>query len=189
MFKRLFFSIDIPDTVKKEIIFYKKELENSLNRGVRWVKDENLHITLLFLGQVEENTVSKLFKKVGTIKEKSFDVNIESVSYFPRGKTNAKLIWITVKSSGIRNLERRISEVIFPDFDIKKEQNYIPHITLGRIKQWDFRKLPVYQIPNLNDNLNLNFNITSFNICESKIKRDGPTYHILKTFNLNDDKK
>jgi RNA 2',3'-cyclic 3'-phosphodiesterase len=189
MFKRLFFSIDIPESAKKEIIFYKKELENNLSRGVRWVKDENLHITLFFLGQVKEDLIGKLFRKVKEIKEKPFNVIIESVSYFPKKKTNAKLIWITIKSEGIERLEKRINEATSPDFQVKSERSYIPHITIGRIKQWDFRKLPIYEIPKLNDNLNLNFNVTSFNICESKIKKEGPTYHVLNSFNLNDEKK
>jgi RNA 2',3'-cyclic 3'-phosphodiesterase len=189
MFKRLFFSIDIPDDIKKEIVFYKKELESSLGEGVRWVKDENLHLTIIFLGQVKENKIDDLFKKVEKVKGESFYVTTEDISYFPKEKTSAKLIWITVKSESIKILEKKINKVLFPDFLVRKEKSFIPHITLGRIRQWNFRKLSSHEVPELNDNLNLKFNVTSFNLCESKIKKGGPTYHILKSFILDNGKK
>lgn len=189
MFKRIFFSVDIPDEIREEIIFYKRELENDLSRGVKWVESENLHVTLLFLGEIKEYLIEELFGIVESVQEESFTVTIEKSSYFPRDKTRARLIWISVKSKGIEKLEKRINELISLKLQVKNERIYLPHITLGRIKQWDFRKLPSYKIPRLGENLNLNFKVTSFNICESKIKKEGPTYHILKSFNLVDGKK
>jgi len=184
MFKRLFFSINIPDNAKKEIILYKKDLEKNLKRGVIWVKDENLHVTILFLGQVKENSVDRLFKNLEDIKEKPFEVTCGNVSYFPKEKTNAKLIWINIESPSVKRLKKKINKALSLEFKTKTSSVFFPHITLGRIKQWEFRKIPIYEIPDLNDKLNLNFKVTTINIIESKIKKEGPSYHILKSFNL-----
>ncbi len=189
MFKRLFFSIDIPDTAKEKIILYKKNLEKSLSRGVKWVRDENLHITVLFLGQIKESLVDKLLENIESVKEKPFEVTIGNVSYFPKEKTNAKLIWADIESLGIKRLEKRIKGVLSSEFKVKTNLTFIPHITLGRIKQWEFQKMPLYEIPDIDDDLSLNFKVTTFNIIESKTKKEGPSYHILKSFNLVNENK
>jgi len=62
-----------------------------------------------------------------------------------------------------------------------KEFNLTPHITLGRIKTWEFRRMEPEERPEINEDINLNFEVNSIEIMESQLKRNGPDYTILES--------
>jgi len=62
-----------------------------------------------------------------------------------------------------------------------KEFNLFPHINLGRIKTWQFRQIEPEERPEINENINLSFEVNSIEIMESRLKRTGPDYTILES--------
>ncbi|PIX88575.1 MAG: hypothetical protein COZ30_00470, partial [Candidatus Nealsonbacteria bacterium CG_4_10_14_3_um_filter_36_16] len=56
------------------------------------------------------------------------------------------------------------------------------HITLGRIKQWEFRQIEPEERPEVNEEINLTFEVNSIEVMESELKRGGSEYTILESF-------
>jgi len=56
-------------------------------------------------------------------------------------------------------------------------------MTLGRIRQWQFKRIEKEEIPSLGE-INLKFRVNSIEVMESELKRSGPDYTILKSFPL-----
>ncbi len=62
-----------------------------------------------------------------------------------------------------------------------EELNFSPHITLGRIRTWEFRRIEPEERPEVNEEINLNFEVNSIEVMESTLKRGGAEYTILES--------
>jgi len=62
-----------------------------------------------------------------------------------------------------------------------KEFNTTPHITLGRIKTWQFRQIEPEERPEINEDIDLTFEVKSIEIMESQLKKGGPEYTVLES--------
>jgi 2'-5' RNA ligase len=170
---RAFIAIMLPGEVKKKLREKQEEIKSLLEGDpVKWVEEENLHITLLFLGAVKNK--EKLIEKLKEVKQKSFSVGIKEVCYFPEDKKEAKMIWVTVDDEEIKNLLEKIDSSL----------EITPHITLGRIRKWEWQRVPPECIPDIEEQLEVNFKVESFSLIESKIRRKGPDYDIIEEFKL-----
>jgi RNA 2',3'-cyclic 3'-phosphodiesterase len=185
MKKRLFFSINLKDEVKKEINFYLEDLKNELKSGVKWVNADNLHITLLFLGLIKKDLIPDIVSRTEKQKRVEFSLKLNNISYFPKNKKDARMIWINVSGEGISDVLKTIEGQI----GFRKKEKFIPHITLGRIKRWDFKKLPEYEIPEIDINLDMAIDVSSFELMESNLKKTGPEYSLIKSFKLENNEK
>ncbi len=185
--KRVFIAINFPNSIREEIKNKQDELKGLFNEDVvKWVKKENLHITVSFLGSLKEEDVDILIHKIEKIKEKPLSLNIEDVSYIPEERRDAKMIWARVYGDDFFTFYEKIDSVL-ADFFNRKKINFsevTPHITLGRIKRWQWQKVPIVEIPIIEDFMGLEFRATSFDVIESKISRRGPDYNLIKKINL-----
>ena len=133
---RLFIAVPLSPAVEERIgqiqASWRKEAE-----GVRWVKPENVHITLKFLGHVpkgEVEGIDHVLKEV-TKGKQVFPVRIGGAGAFPT-KANARVLWIGVEDERgalkeiFEELERRLHDLGFP----REERSFKPHLTLGRVK-------------------------------------------------------
>ncbi len=139
---RAFIAIDLPPQTKEKIYkSYKKFTKTKTN--ISWVKPENLHITLVFLGNLYPREIKKTIEVISSTKINSnlnpsdTRATIDKVGFFPI-PTHPKVVWYGFSKkplwieqlysdicNGLRN--KRIN------FDIKKE--FIPHITIARVKK------------------------------------------------------
>ncbi len=183
MFKKVFFSINLPENIKEELIEYRKEIELNLNKGVRWVEMENLHITLSFLGNIKEEKLDNIINEVKKIKRNSFEISLYNISYFPKDKKNAKMIWLFLESKDLIFLEEDI-RVRTSSLKPVSNNDFIPHITLARINLWDYRKMEIEEIPDVNMDIALSFKVESFELMESKVKKGKINYKKIESFKL-----
>jgi len=159
---RIFIAINLPEEIKKELINYQKKWPEL---PVRWTKKENFHITLEFLGYLINEELLKVCEKTRKLvsKHKPFIVTLNKICYAPliKNKNRApKMIWV-------------IGEKI-------EEFNLIPHITLGRIRTWQFRQIELEERPEINEEINLSFEVNSIEVMESILKKEGPNYTIIE---------
>ncbi len=183
MFKKVFFSINLPEGIKEELNKYRKEVELSLNKGLRWVEKENLHITLNFLGIIKEEKLNDIISEVKEIRKNSFEVSLYNISYFPKDKKDAKMIWVFLESNELISLKKDIADRT-SSFKKISDNDFIPHITLARINLWDFRRLEIEEIPDIDKNVALSFKIDAFDLMESKIKKGRVSYKKIESFKL-----
>jgi 2'-5' RNA ligase len=82
-----------------------------------------------------------------------------------------------------RDLENSLSASSITGIE-SENRPYTPHITLGRIRQWEFRQIEPEERPEVNEEISLNFEVNSIEVMESQLKRGGPEYTILESFEL-----
>ncbi|MFN3301776.1 MAG: RNA 2',3'-cyclic phosphodiesterase [Patescibacteria group bacterium] len=185
---RSFIAINLPNEIKKEIgLLIEKLKKKNKNKPIKWVSDEGLHITLHFLGSQEEIVLEKVDKIIERkIKELHLGQNILKLSLtvidaFPN-LLRPRVIFIGCQEEGNRNLVKKLQKEIGKELEklgieIEK-RDWIPHITLARVK------IPT-KIDILNEQLsNLSFEVKSIDLMKSELTPQGAKYSILKSLKL-----
>jgi RNA 2',3'-cyclic 3'-phosphodiesterase len=160
---RVFIAINLPERIKNKLAEYQSKWPEL---PCRWTKKENLHITLEFLGYLTDEELMEVCQKTDKMasEKKSFVVCLNKICYGPGDKKPIKMVWATGE---------RI-----------KELSINPHITLGRLRTWQFRQMEPEQRPEINEDIDLSFEVNSIEIMESRLKRGGPEYTILQSCRL-----
>lgn len=191
--KRIFIAINLPDKIKAELEDLQKQIVDMFpqdSRGVvRWLKKDNLHLTLLFIGSVKEEKIPCLCDIIKEVVKRqiSFFLKIKRVCYGPPKKIPPRLIWLELDKNPellkmVSNLKREVSGAGV----LKKieKRPFSPHITLARIKAWQWRRIEPEDRPEIEKELDLTFNVNSIELMESKLKRTGAEYKKLSSFKL-----
>jgi 2'-5' RNA ligase len=124
---RSFIAIEIPFTGRIG------ELQKSIEGRVKLVERENMHITLKFLGEINENMVATIQDIMEKCKVEKFKIFLRGIGFFPNEKY-IRVIWI-----GVENYEPIVKMAKCIDSELskmgfKKERSYVPHLTVARAK-------------------------------------------------------
>ena len=179
---RVFIAINLPEEVKKELAkFYDKWPE----LPAKWVSEYNLHITLEFLGDLTDVEIADVCKAVADVAKKhnSFSIDLNKIVYGPPKKNPPRLVWVNgEKSDELIYLKEDLQEYLLNKISFKPEgKGFIPHITLARILEMEFRKFDLDERPEINEDIDLFFTAESIEVMESELKRGGPVYTILES--------
>lgn len=181
MKRRLFVAADIPKILVEDFSTYQKTL--SLNE-VRWTKVENYHLTIAFLGYVDESNLTNLENEIGQIasQTKSFDLHYESLILAPPGK-DAQMIWAKLApSENFANLVGRIYSFAKPYITELVRTERIPHITLARFREDIVVNEDNIRQPQLRQR---SFTVSQISLMESKPEKTESQYLKLATFNFS----
>ncbi|MFH1715218.1 MAG: RNA 2',3'-cyclic phosphodiesterase [Elusimicrobiota bacterium] len=183
---RTFTAVNLPEGLKKKIGLIQEDLKKSLSGKVKWVEENNLHLTMLFLGDMQEEDVKNYSQKLERdIKDiTSFKILIKGLSIFPNIK-RPHLFWLEIQEGRdkIRELFKKIQMSGKDYLKEDSEHSFKAHITLGRVK--DSLKI--------NDSFNTEewkgktageAIITSVDIMQSTLTENGPVYKIYKEIGL-----
>ncbi len=129
--KRCFISIPIPEDIKDKIEGLYQDINN-----IRFITRNNLHITVLFLGQIDLTEIERIKKIMQDIKISAFNIKLKGVNVFLK----SGILYINIENNNIiKNLNyelvRRINDVIGIDFSEKRGFN--AHLTFARYKNID----------------------------------------------------
>jgi len=182
---RLFAAIKVSLSSESTTVFFS--LQNELrNEKINWVKNENFHLTMKFFGETTEAGADRIIKGFDTIKcNKFIKVNIQKLGVFG-SKYNPKVIWLGIENpTQILGLHHQIVEAISKIGYKETRQNFVPHITLARIKQIEDKKyfqevMEKYR----NSFIQPIACIEEFYLYESILHRNGPQYRIVERFQL-----
>ena len=184
---RVFIAINLPEDIKEKLTDYQAKWPEL---PIRWTKKDNLHITLMFLGYLSDEELLEVLKstKEAVSKHQPFFINLKKIIYGPPKKLPPRMIWAEgEKSKELGKLQKDLENSLLSSEALAKEdltieaRPYAPHITLGRIKAWEFRKIEPEERPEVNEEINLNFEVNSIEVMESELKRGGPEYTILES--------
>lgn len=136
MKRKIFISLNLPNQAKKRLVKATAEWQDL---PVKWTKEDNFHITLLFLGFVDDDTAFEICEKVAYAVQdvEIFDMEFDSIELGPT-PDDPKMIWVNGKENQeLLNLVEKIEKELGIFTSPKKE--FRPHITLGRIrkKKWE----------------------------------------------------
>jgi len=182
MKKRLFFAIPITKGLYPKIGGLEDEISRKFK--VNWIPLKNLHLTLLFLGNIDINYVPKIFEIIDKVylehKEifKPINLIIKKIDYGPPGKK--RMIWLYINKNERLKLIKDILEEYLNMENIpyqKEERDFLPHINLARLK--NFRNLP-----EIKQDLNWAIILNELNLYESYLEKPFARYEVLKSIKL-----
>jgi len=172
---RCFVAINLPEEVKEKI---KKITDTLPENGIKKVAKENLHLTLKFLGEVKERAIEKVENKLSEIKFNKFSIGLKDIGFFP-SRNFIRVVWIGIGEGKeeIEELQKKIDEKLSELF--KKEENFEPHLTIARVKFLKDKK-SVHRLEKIK--FKDCFEVESFELMESILRREGPIYRVIKSF-------
>ena len=186
MSHRVFIAINLPEDTKKQLSLYQAKWPEL---PCRWTKKENIHITLVFLGYVKDEELPEILKivKEAALRNKPFFINLKKICYGPTDKKPARMVWTEgEKSKELAILQMDLENSLQGEVsNLKRESRaFAPHITLGRLKSWEFKTLEPEERPEISEEISLSFEVNSIEIMESKLKPQGPDYFTLESLTL-----
>ncbi len=162
---RAFIAVDIP--------FHRRieELQGSIVGRFKPVERENMHITLKFLGDVDEKKLNAIKSVVEGCKVAPFRIKLHGVGFFP-SERYIKVLWIGIENGEeIKRMMMCIDEKLKP-LGFKKERSYVPHLTVARVKG----KVSIENIDEFRDAYFGEAEIKEVKIKKSTLTEKGPIY-------------
>jgi 2'-5' RNA ligase len=132
---RCFISVELPEELKKNIYVHVEKLK-AAGADVKWVRPENLHLTLKFLGDTQEELLKDINERLISLAAAhgSFFLHISGAGTFPNIKY-PRIIWLGVHDSEqIIKLQHDIDKSMAGLGFEKDDKQFTPHLTIGRVK-------------------------------------------------------
>lgn len=172
---RLFISLDFDDEARNYFSDYARNVQK-IDRNIRFTKSENLHLTLKFIGETESGILDELIKCLDLISFRDrIEVEIKGYGFFPN-HWKPRIFWagITKPVDILARISKDIDDVLFQNLQISREErDFVPHLTLGRLKDVKYKTIPEFPVPNLITEL------YPIRLKRSILKSEGPVYETL----------
>ncbi|MCI5679802.1 MAG: RNA 2',3'-cyclic phosphodiesterase [Bacteroidales bacterium] len=129
---RTFIAIELEEEVKEHLANIQTETQKLCRRG-NYTPKENFHLTLHFLGEVEEEDLDYLQEAIFETarRNRPFTLTLDKVGFFPRG--NKGILWVGLeKSNPLQRLFSTLEKSLEQQGFARERKGLSPHITLGR---------------------------------------------------------
>ncbi|BCS88734.1 RNA 2',3'-cyclic phosphodiesterase [Pseudodesulfovibrio sediminis] len=133
---RLFIGIELPARYQLQVTPFTQTLGTDLHSSVRWSKPGNWHLTLKFLGEIDESRLPRIIEALTAIRFDPFVLQAGGAGVFPRTQ-HPRVVWLGLKegAKACTALALQIEDALAP-LDIPQEKKqFRPHLTLGRIRR------------------------------------------------------
>jgi len=180
---RGFIAIDIK--VTSQIITFEKEIAKT-GADVKLVEPGNIHITVKFLGDTDENHIDAIEQSIkeSALAVKPFPIILKGTGVFPN-QNYMKVIWIGINDEGnIETIARAIDEKLEPLGFKKESRGFSPHLTIGRVKTARNKDQLLKVIGNYNAVEFTIQNVQSITLKKSELTPNGPIYTTLRDVSL-----
>lgn len=194
MKRRIFIAVNLPEKVKDKLVEFQDKYDYL---PVRWTREESLHLTLTFIGYVDNEEMLEICKIARELAAKieQFYISFKRIVLGPPGKP-PRMIWVEGEPSlALAELKKKLENLLIAGetgFLESEKRPFSPHITLGRIKmeQWPARQRPEPQAmaggrqlpekPAIDESFDFQIPVNSIDVMESNLKRSGAEYTILE---------
>jgi 2'-5' RNA ligase len=184
---RLFVALQIPTAVRESFAALLSQLRSvsaeARDQSARWVRPENLHVTLKFIGEAAPEKLSDIRNTLTAVRSSApVSISFHGLGFFPNEK-HPRVFWAGMDASPnlptlAADLEQSLEPLGFP----REQRPFTPHLTLARFEPSRLHeKLRAF----IQENTSRNFGsqVTSeFHLIESKLKSSGAEYTTLQTF-------
>ncbi len=186
---RLFVALEIPAAVRENLAALMKELgaleKQTSGKRARWVRPENLHVTLKFLGEAAANKLNEIVAALSTVRSgRPAELQFRGLGFFP-GEKRARVLWAGIEASPnlaaiAGNIEQRLDPLGFP----REKRAFTPHLTLARFEPPGISERLGAVV---RENAERDFGAMragEFHLIESKLKPSGAEYTTLHAFSF-----
>jgi len=177
--ERLFIALQLPEAIKAALADLAEPIP-----GISWIRPNQFHLTLRFLGDVPAAHIEQLDARLATVHVGSFLLPVEGLGAFPP-KSPPRILWAGVGHGHphLYQLRQRLDDAVLAagvDFDVRTFQ---PHVTLARCtekagaaaSQW-LRRHREFSAPP--------FRVESFDLCESQRLKTGVQHTVKRRYSL-----
>jgi RNA 2',3'-cyclic 3'-phosphodiesterase len=177
---RTFVAVFPPPEIRETLFRAARDLPTS--EDFRLVNPEKVHLTLKFLGNVEEDDLDMVRQALEPIRERHepFEVSTSGFGAFP-SERKARILWAGVGegSEPLRVLAQDIEDLLEPAGFEREGRSYVPHLTLGRTRgrpaKLDRAGTPLPA---------LRFTVSGVDLVQSVPGERGVTYSVLQTYSF-----
>lgn len=188
---RTFIAIELPQEIKDTLGRLQAKLKVA-GADVKWVEPKNIHLTLKFLGEIDEQAVSRISSSLEEVCRagKPFTIELSSLGAFPDA-ASPRIIWIGLKRGNkevkeiFQNIEKHLAILGIP----REEREFSAHITIGRTRsgknRQELTKLLLAPAQNLSE---WQFQVSKITLFKSTLTPRGPIYEVINEFLLSNSK-
>lgn len=134
---RLFTAIEIPEEVGSGL----SSLRGGLS-GARWIDPENYHLTLRFVGDVDDVLAREVMYMLGQVRRPAFDLALNGLDQF--GGHKPRSVFASVRNNpALMDLQAE-HERIMQRLGLTPDRSYKPHVTLARLRDASSRQVADY---------------------------------------------
>ena len=182
---RLFVAVRIAPDVADRICHAQADLDPLLS-GIRWIKRESLHLTLKFLGHVDDGRIDDIQTAVqaAVAPLARFNVSCRGLGAFPDIR-RPRVFWAGLEGGALSALAEATEAALEPLGFPREQRSFKPHLTIGRwregarggdalrrvVEEWRGRDFGAFAVDDAV-------------LFQSTLRRDGAVYTALKTFPL-----
>lgn len=186
---RTFIAIELPPEIKESLARIQNQLKTS-GADAKWVEPQNIHLTLKFLGEINEQKLAQIVSIIEDISKNknAFSIRLSSLGAFPK-INSPRVIWIGIDKGDnetkdmVESLEEKIARIGIP----KEDRPFSSHITIGRLRSSLNRQRLVKVLLDLQPNFEKEgkeFLVTKITLFKSTLIPYGPIYEVLKEASL-----
>ncbi len=183
--KRIFLAIKIIPETRLHGLFQNLR-DELIHENIKWVDLNNLHLTLKFFGETEEVKINQinLFLENLVAKMHSFSFEISNLGVFG-SSYQPKVVWLGIKENQKLTsvAETILNDLKLIDFE-RDRQNFVPHLSLGRIKSLTDKEKFKQLISKYNTKEIQTVNVKEIYLLESILRKEGPLYKTINNYKL-----
>jgi 2'-5' RNA ligase len=180
---RVFIAIDLSGAVRSELAAIQEKLKLQ-TPSARWVAAESIHITLKFIGEVQETRVEDIEHALTGLTWRSFNVAVRGLGFFP-GTRSPRVLWAGLHASSLEGLAKEIDTRLERAGFEKEKRAFRAHVTLARAKDTRLEGGLVTAVDEFQDYDFGSFTADRFCLYQSVLKPSGAVYNRLKEYPLS----
>ena len=181
---RAFIAIPLPAGVKKRVEAFQRSLKRCDPR-VRWVKPDNMHLTLKFLGDIPEQRTAEIAAALNRVvlKLSPFSATIEGAGSFP-SKRKPRVLWVGIERGRkeLKNLALQVDTSLAALGVTREKRPFSPHITVGRVKS--LKNIEKVTAAMEHEWSGGEFPVSTINLMKSRLTPAGARYSCVHTLEL-----
>jgi RNA 2',3'-cyclic 3'-phosphodiesterase len=173
---RCFIAIDLPEEVKEELLRIEREIQPFLIGN--FVESKNMHLTLKFLGEVDDVKLKEIRKKLKKLKFKKFKASLGKIGLF--SPSVIRIAWVSLEPKDIvKALYEEVEKILG-----NKPAGFESYVALVRIKKLEDKRSFVSKTERVKIR-SKTFEVKSFVLKKSTLTPNGPIYDDVEEFELS----
>ena len=181
---RLFVALDVPEETRAVLDPLVQRFEK-ICRGARWVRLEGVHVTLKFLGEVDDALVPEIQNALSAVRhDKPVHVAFRNFGFFPNDR-HPRVFWAGIEPSpNLAALAAKVEASLKPLGFPPEKRGFAPHLTLARFKTLDGLSDLKRALASLPSRDFGETSATQFHLYQSVLKSTGAVYTKLASYSF-----
>ena len=174
---RSFIAIELPESTQSELGEIQRELKKT-GADIRWVRPENIHLTLKFLGDIEEGLCNDITRVIeGACNTfQPFSLSIQGTGVFPNARA-PRVVWVGLsQDTSLAGIKQEIDTGLVPLGFEQEDRSFVPHLTLGRFRSSQGKRSLMDKVVQLRDNSYGVIDVKSIALMRSDLSPHGARY-------------